>query len=299
MKQSMRTTEPATRLFTLIELLVVITIIAILMSMLLPVLKNAREEARGAVCKGNMKQIGQFSAMYNTDYDGYILPARLTNPTVTAQGVSNNNTRSFQWVWWGSNLIYLSGYLNYDIRDQRDQNPLLCPSGTAYADVPGIGGNWYVYLNNWFQSAPNDWLYRDGHSRGGVHNGVWSTAPYPCNQSYQVNDSLWTYGRTIGAGPYPSDQWVVPLKDVTESPDEKLHWVEFRQESITIPAVTWYHMRLSPWHAHRNGYRHPHLKKANFVALDGHADSYSNTQYEGAQSAADEAAAETVIGFKW
>ncbi len=40
--------------FTLIELLVVISIIAILMAILMPALKRAREQGQRAVCQGNL-----------------------------------------------------------------------------------------------------------------------------------------------------------------------------------------------------------------------------------------------------
>jgi prepilin-type N-terminal cleavage/methylation domain-containing protein/prepilin-type processing-associated H-X9-DG protein len=58
--------------FTLIELLVVISIIALLVSLLLPALRNARDTARSMGCLSNLRQIGVGFNVYGTEWSDYI-----------------------------------------------------------------------------------------------------------------------------------------------------------------------------------------------------------------------------------
>jgi prepilin-type N-terminal cleavage/methylation domain-containing protein/prepilin-type processing-associated H-X9-DG protein len=82
--------RPGRRGFTLIELLVVIAIIAILASLLLPALAQAKESGRAAKCKSNMRQITLGLLMYLDDNDDYF---------AWAGGVDRN--RPEDWVWGG------------------------------------------------------------------------------------------------------------------------------------------------------------------------------------------------------
>ena len=79
----------ATRGFTLIELLVVISIIAILISILLPALAKAREMANRAVCMANVRGIIQAMTVYAQSNSG-VFPVLAINTATTSYTGTNN-----------------------------------------------------------------------------------------------------------------------------------------------------------------------------------------------------------------
>src|SRR3954451_18626036 len=60
------------RAFTLVELLVVIGIIAILIAILMPALRRAKEAANGVACASNQRQLMMAFLLFAADHQGHL-----------------------------------------------------------------------------------------------------------------------------------------------------------------------------------------------------------------------------------
>jgi prepilin-type processing-associated H-X9-DG protein len=106
--------------FTLVELLVVIGIIALLISILLPVLSRARESAKRTGCLNNLRQVHAAFYCYAMDNADQV-PLGYRTPSKQFNSMVFSTTTGGSWVLFG--LLYQGGYIH---------NPIIlyCPSET-------------------------------------------------------------------------------------------------------------------------------------------------------------------------
>lgn len=125
--------------FTLPEVLIVVGIVAVLASILFPAVGKIRQQARSAVCLGNVRQIGQLHAVYLTQ----------------------NGGRSFQYVngvrVWADDLRKLSG---------KTDELLICPEAIDAASSPFAVGAAHVSWGPGTGTAEAPWLKTNRGSYG-------------------------------------------------------------------------------------------------------------------------------------
>lgn len=138
--------------FTLIELLVVVSIIALLISILLPALSKAREQARSLLCMTRLKNQHIIHIMYTEDNEGWFF-----------QG----------WLWFRDMVSYKKNAteMSYEMFE--------CPSSLRYGEHQMSNplappSNREGYWRSGFAEADPPWV-EGGHGFNGLMNGIsWS-----------------------------------------------------------------------------------------------------------------------------
>src|SRR5580658_5554489 len=163
-----RRTSAAGPAFTLIELLVVIAIIAILASMLLPVLSQAQEAGRAAICKSNQRQLTFASMTYSLDYNNWL------NPLQTAVPDSSVET-TYRVILWNyiahvasifdcpseRNAVYADGISAYDA----SYGGFALSSSTNWSDTGiGVAGPYEKWNQSGIGVAGAHWIHIDGNT---------------------------------------------------------------------------------------------------------------------------------------
>lgn len=117
--------------FTLVELLVVISIIALLLSILMPSLQKARESAKKVVCLSNLKSCSLVWGLYAADNKDVIVPANYLRDEVKRPAWFDRLAR---YVPSSNDLIYRAKW-----PEKPDRTIFMCPSLKAtYVDSWGI-----------------------------------------------------------------------------------------------------------------------------------------------------------------
>ena len=256
--------------FTLIELLVVISIIAILVSLLLPAVQQAREAARRVRCQNNMKQIGL--ALHNYLDTHSVFPPGW----VAAKGLNSFEHNYFGWATMIlPQLDQANLYNQLDFNVNMDEGPnrelvatkidtFLCPTDDApdvynsvprdlalgVSNYPGVGGFTVCALR-----AEGLFKWNGAARIGDVLDGTSNTMMVGERVARQpIEDRI-----PVWSGVYMTEQFGLNLEVV-------LGWTAIPLNRPTLS---------------EHGFSSYHRGGANFVFADGHvrfiSDSINST----------------------
>ena len=213
--------------FTLVELLVVIGIIALLISILMPALSKAREQADSVKCLSNVRQVGMALYMYANDNKGfYPYGARWDAPIARED-----------WIYWqdtemrGPNskvehspIAKYIGNFNPELLrcpgDDLESHPL-APKGGKY--------NYSYTMNEFFESSPRSPALWPDYGGKLVRLGALKNASHKVlvaeEDSRWINDGLFAApadSRRVGITPHPGGDMLSVRHDSKRiQPDEQ------------------------------------------------------------------------------
>ena len=226
--------------FTLIELLVVIAIISILAALLLPAVRQARDQALSSHCISNLRQIAIGLRIHVQDRDGQF---------------------PF-YISWAQDLEQGS-YLASPVRN--------CPAfeGLKYPDEYDP---WDYYFASGFDDKSYALGSTGGYSINAIHSSCTSTVHVPpvtgkvqggpyCPH-YMV--SIENPGRTVWV--FDFRRWLLSL---ARSPNAGRAWMSYQTGSVDF-----YARLLDPFHPSGDHEALRHLDRLNLMLVDGHVESF-------------------------
>ena len=279
--------------FTLIELLVVIAVIAVIISLLVPSLSGARNQAMSVKCKANLQMVGVGLVMYTDANDGYIVPSY--NLPALGSGSDTSGGPSQPFDGWPSILD----------RDNLVSSPERTTNSTFFCpktiDVEGM-------KDGQTGTDPNkprgwtDWPLRflsaggDSSPKEAVTIPEWGfykiiRASYWLNAYNPVGNSVANiaplnqhYSASVGWGPDGTGEYIRNLK--LTSP----RCSEFITAADGIYAGRHAVTRIGEANS-RIGYRHPGMSRqdgmANVAFADGHVEPIVGNKFPRAIAAGD------------
>ena len=137
--------------FTLVELLVVISIIALLIALILPAIKQARRRAMVTICMANLRQIGVGLTSYTADYEGQFPPNPRENPVFVHDGFGGETAAALQEAFEG------------DVRSFFCPFDPLQPEGGSFPEVatrPG-GQTYNLFFNLTHPTQPDYYQWQE------------------------------------------------------------------------------------------------------------------------------------------
>ncbi len=264
----------AARGFTLIELLVVVAIIALLISILLPSLSRAREQAKKAKCMSNLKQTGGAMLNYFTESNDWFPFEKRVQP------------KPGEYYLHG---FYYGGHPGRHVPQPDDPGYWWGYTDTYYRDTPnGRPFNRYMYVDlpNWdvnpntdpvrFESVRNMPLYRCPSDTG----GFWNVGPSNESNGRELYREV---GTSYDLNYHFVINWAIGWSFQGESQDQThKRWLHranafFQQQMVNDSGrmIVLYEdpFDVAQWMEIPNRGWHKEWMRHSFLFLDGHANN--------------------------
>jgi len=235
------------RAFTLVELLVVVSILAVLMAILLPAVRNARAWAEVSACAANQRTIAQAMVLYGNDYRN-----ALPHTGIGSDWAYNQPT-------WRQNLLAYLGPPSVDLTKANTPDAMVfaCPANP-------VGGDDHRFVNNGhplirgtrLSYVANGQFDRIG---GGVEPPMyryWTNATLP---NGQPTDRAYIT-RRFSQFPSPAQTILIHEGGYATEPATGLIWLDVHNVR-QVPDRWWF--------------VHPAVGVATFSFVDGHVEAMS------------------------